>query len=108
MKYIIGFLLVFALILYLGFGETDSVVTDNVKIKKQNLKHTVTEEEEYPEADTQKRSYNIDEKDAVEDQLRSADAVQSRPKRKLVGGAEVEWIEPDTSDQHGAFGLPPE
>lgn len=70
----------------------DTEVTDAKKVS------TDTEEEDEPDEDI-----DIDER--AEDYYKKSDIL---PQGKLVGGADVKWVEPDKSAKvKGRFGLPP-
>ena len=67
------------------------------KFKKEELEKPLKEEDEPDE--------EIAEDERAEDYYKKSDTL---PQGNLVGGAEVEWIEPDKSKKAGEkFGLPP-
>ncbi len=67
------------------------------KFKKEEAVIIDTEEDEADE--------RIAEDERAEDYYKKSDTL---PQGNLVGGAEVEWIEPDKSEKpKGKFGLPP-
>ncbi len=110
MRYIIGFLFVFGLIIYVSIGAMSSVdkpkrpdvVAESQYIEIKDIDTPVKKENLEPVR------YNNEQKTVVVKETKQVVETRSQPTRKLVGGAEVEWIEPDTSEQKTKFGLPPE
>lgn len=84
--------------------ETPEIVEIDSREKKITVEVERQQEISIPQASkVDDDEYDEDEQDEKED---AAAPVVS--KDRLIGGAEVEWTEPDTSNKHGKFGLPPE
>ena len=136
MAKLIFFVLVVALILYLGFREygaetishpakkeqrvqQDRMPETEEKDQEAHLAATVKKEIEKPlEAKTVSMppkqaddSFAADEKqeafDDTEEDEEEADETPSVKRSQLIGGADVEWIEPKPKDPDNKFGEPP-
>lgn len=97
-KYIVGFVVLFVLILYLSFVGLDRkshLVTETQKPKVQ-------------------QSEGIQSTEVPKNKEMQAKASERKPvyfpstNKAMVGGAEVEWVEPNTALDEGEFGTPPE
>ncbi len=136
---IIGFLILAAVILYLGFREekpriesgTGKAVVESISPKVEQAEEAENTQkakvamsgQETTEADepvvsneiksdeeTVESTETVADTKPLEESVTDSEKADEEPqeeKRKLVGGAEVEWIEPDTSKPKTKFGQPP-
>ncbi len=123
-KYVALLLVAAAVLLYWSFGKKDGPNSSTIKAAAENLSDEHRDPKELLPSHTIKQAPSIqtkreeavqtDEADTAENadgqsmETESADAETPKKKRKLVGGAEVEWIEPtEPSEEETKFGRPP-
>lgn len=116
-KYIIAFLLLAAGILLLfRVGVVNDTKVDTTIVQstadKDPLPQTEQDEEPDETIAISEEKAEPAERMAKADETQNNDTEEneapSKPKRKLVGGAEVEWIEtPNQDKRFGKFGRPP-
>ncbi len=97
-KYSVGFVALLVLILYFSFVGLDKktvIVTETNKPKVQQSEAAKIIE------DPKHNKIEVKPSGAKSVSLLVA-------KKAMVGGAEVEWVEPDTALGEGEFGTPPE
>lgn len=101
LKYVVGFIVLFVLILYVSFVGLNKTAP--------LVKTTATAQEVQRESMNNAPEMNSESVVKKPQETTANEQVSfSAPKKVMVGGAEVEWVEPDTLMGEGEFGTPPE
>ena len=89
-------------------GKTTAATVEETEAVQKKSTSDSTEQarpDESEEVVTEtKRESDVQSEETVAAEMKEEPA----PKRKLVGGADVVWIEPEPKDENDKFGTPPE
>ena len=112
LKYLLALVLFVLLLMFTLFRNEEPKAKEATPVKtEKNIPEP--KEESVPEVSEKKTDTPVQEnkKTVTTHQKKTSDTPQipkvEVPKKELLGGADIEWIEPEKHEQTGAFGKPP-